>query len=234
MNIYNIFPVTIFQTEYENSKEFNEMCLNTLPDYVNKEGKTGEAVFNKLHHLENFSHFYTFVSKCILSYLEMMQIDTQGMTVNVTKSWFECKKETTLAPHTHGDCHYSFVYYVNNPEEIRKDIFFIHPNFDHHYNEPHAGFFKWSRKTHSDENCETYAFPSSVGTLYVFPSKLRHGTTGIFDPNYTTSSGIFSVADAMNSRVCISGDVIMTISDEKTKEYHHLGLKSVDNWKRFE
>lgn len=229
--IHNIFPVSIWQSEYKQFDVFNELCLKDTLKYVDEKGKTGEDRFNKLHQLPEYEHFYRFVSCQIKKYIEAMGVSTLGMDVNVTKSWFEIKKETTLATHAHWDNHYSFVYVVNNPDEIRKDIFFCHPNIEHHHNEPHFGFFNWSRKEHTYENTLTWTFPSDVGTLYVFPSKIQHGTDGKYDPNCKTSSGIFSYEDACSSRVVIAGDTIISINDDEKSVYNHLGLKNPKEWR---
>lgn len=231
--IHNIFPVSIWQADYTSADLFNDIVLNDVPDYVDKTGKTGEHVFNKFHQLQSYGAFYTFVADQIKNYIEAMGVSTRGMNVNITKSWLEIKKETTLATHTHGDNHYSFVYVVNNPPEIRKDIYFCHPSADHHHNEPHRGFFSWSRKAETYENTLTWGLPSDVGTLYVFPSKLQHGTHGIYDPNVSTSSGVFSIDDAKSSRVVLAGDTIITIKDELKEVYNHLGVKDPKEWRTF-
>lgn len=231
--LHNIFPVSIWQVEYSKQNIFNEMVLKTAHMYVDETGKTGEHIFNKFHQLSEYETFFQFVCNQIKDYIEAMGVSTQGMDVNITKSWLEIKKETTLAVHTHGDNHYSFVYVVNNPEEIRKDIYFCHPNKDHHHNEPHRAFFHWSKKELTYENATEWTFPSNVGMLYVFPSKLEHGTTGYFDPSASTSSGIFSKEDAFSSRVVLAGDTIISINDDEKPTYNHLGIKNPSQWRSF-
>lgn len=208
-------------------------------NFIDEEGYTGETRgFLNVHNEDRYRPIYEYISRAIDRYLEAHSVSYENFDVNFVKSWLNVIRDRDTPGHSHGDAQYSFIYYVNIPEDSQTEklLTFENPFSNGSFSNPNEGFKSMFANNVSENgwnymNSYSWSFKVNEGELFVFPSHLKHHTTtnGV-NVTEVTENPYKTVEDLKNKRVCIAGDVVLTYSKKAPKS---TGLQPIKNWKVF-
>ncbi len=229
MKIYNIFPLTVYQTKINLiEKEKNrlislvrEMKTNSKNPEYNKLGSwTGDTQgFENLHHNKDFKILYEEIKKKIIEYLEVLHIDHQQLDIYIQRSWATISEgKEYIGRHSHLQSHVSFAYYLQKTKGDSKITFWD----EHRQNEIIPGFFRSTTivnerkliKKFDMYNASRISIDPDEGDIVIFPSKTSHST----EPEKLNKE-----------RMSISADVTFLAKNSDLLE--HL-IPPYDNWKK--
>ena len=225
-----IFPTLIGQWHYNDSVKFKKTIQKTAIKYLDKHGFSNESTGHvTIHHEPKFKNFYTFVSDSLKEYIQTLNVDPERFDLNLVKSWFNIIKDTNTPHHNHGDAHVSFVYYINLPTNIQKNLHFCRTHPIH--NDLFYGMLKYNNNGQWNSfNALGYNFAVEEGQLYIFPGSLFHENTDVNTSAQYENAGVKSKEDLYTRRVSIAGDFILTFKESMALP---LGLQPIKNWKVF-
>lgn len=229
--IHRLFPTAVAEfdciSHLQNKKAFYE----AFPDHrvVMDDGGilTGEASgFIYLHNDERLAPLFNFAAECTQQYMLELRMKTELFSTAIVKSWVTLTDDNFHVPvHTHATSHFSFVYYVEIPDNSDSLSFCI----DASPNEPYATAFssKWGDNPlmkniindYIDINSNQWTFPVKEGKLFVFPSTLPHKTVKIGD------------LPKGSLRVSVAGDVLLIYKEQHPN--YPTGLFDPNTWKIF-
>lgn len=224
-----LFPTAVASFKCSEHTEFKNTFMERMPEHciVYESGSgliTGESSGKVyLHTDEALAPLFSFVTRCIASYLGQLSYDKSRVNINIVKTWISATDNKTVTPvHAHGTSHLSFVYYMNMPQEADAIAFQIQSS----PNEPYYGAF--SDSTHRQRsmviqrntlNSNQAVMPVEEGQLLVFPSHLHHGTVKMGDMG-------------ADQRIAVAGDVLL-VFNEPTPNYA-TGVFDPRTWRSFE
>lgn len=226
-----LFPTLIVEHTNPKHKEIKEIFFNNIMKYIDPEtGFSGESTGHvNIHHETHFLDLYSFVSKCVEDYLIQLSIDVSRFDINIVKSWLNVIEKRSTPIHNHNDAHYSFVYYVNIPENANQSIRFY--NNEVHMSEPYDYMFVNNATEWNLLNSGSWSFVPEEGKCFVFPAKLRHDTHSLdgspmepIETNYDTVEKLYP------KRIAIAGDILLTHKSITTSP---TGIQPISNWKTF-
>ena len=229
MKVYNIFPLTIYQSKIgieENEKKklisiIKDMKVNSKNiEYYNKVGSwTGDTQgFENLHHNPDFINFHKEVKKKIVEYLNVLNIDQNQLDIYVQRSWATISDgKEHIDKHTHLQSHISFAYYLKKSKGDSKINFYD----DKRHNELIPGLFESPTANRRKilkkidlHNSSSISIDPEEGDIVIFPSKTPHST----EPNVLNSE-----------RISISADITLIAKDSELLE--HL-TPPISNWQK--
>ena len=229
MKIYNIFPLTIYQSKIEIEKNEKKKLISLIKDmkvnsknleYYNKVGSwTGDTQgFENLHHNPDFINFHKEVKKKIIEYLNVLNIDQNQLDIYVQRSWATISEgKEHIDKHSHLQSHISFAYYLKKSKGDSKINFYD----DKRHNELIPGLFESPTankrkilKKIDLHNSSSISIDPDEGDIVIFPSKTPHST----QPNVTN-----------NERISISADITLIAKDSELLE--HLA-PPISNWQK--
>jgi hypothetical protein len=231
-----LFPTLITQEEYDKKELFKETVFRNIHKSLSSDGYSHERTGHvTLHHEEEYSDLFKFVTSCAKRHIEALGIDPSIYAYNVVKTWFNITKTKNNPKHSHADAHLSFAYYVNTPQEAKKMLCFF---AKHPANRLYEGMLS-NVHTYNVANADSWSFPTTEGQLFMFPAATEHAVISskddIGDSHIANVFGadepLTNVADAPSFRIVIAGDIILT---HREKAAVNLGLQPVENWKTFE
>lgn len=226
-----LFPTLIVEHINPNQEEIKKIFFNNIMKYIDPEsGFSGESTgYVNIHHEPKFFDLYSFISDCVADYLTQLSIDPSEFDINIIKSWLNVIEKRSTPIHNHNDAHFSFVYYVNIPENVNQSIRFY--NSEVHMSEPYDYMFANNVTEWNILNSGSWSFVPEEGKCFVFPSKLRHDThcpdgrfMEVIETNYNTIEKLYP------KRIAIAGDVLLT---HKNKTTSPTGIQPISNWKTF-
>ena len=226
MEVFNLFPLTVTKEKIsieENERKIlvNEINQMKIEDKNNKTSYawTGDTKgYEFLFSNPVFKNLSKKISKTILDYLSLLEINTELLDIYYQRSWATfTENEQSINFHTHSQSNISFAYYLLKPKdsggiifrsgelqnEIAKNIFTSSKLEKSLVNKPNA------------YNSDRSMFDLEQDTIIIFPSKTPHATV----PN---KSGL--------PRISISGDITLMLKD--SKGFEHL-MPNFNNWTKF-
>ena len=229
MKVYNIFPLTIYQSKIEiedNEKKNLTLIVKSMKsnsknlEYYNKVGSwTGDTQgFENLHMNPDFNNLYREIKKKIIEYLEVLNIDHNQLDIYIQRSWATISEGNEhIDKHSHLQSHISFAYYLKKSKEDSKIIFYD----DKRHNELIPGLFESPTankrkiiKKIDLHNSSSISIDPDEGDIVIFPSKTIHST----QPNASNKE-----------RISISADISLIAKDSKLLE--HL-TPPISNWQK--
>tara|TARA_B110000503_G_C6977887_1_gene341965 strand:+ start:92 stop:775 length:684 start_codon:yes stop_codon:yes gene_type:complete len=227
MNIIPIFPSAIgrdkiiLETDYkskliENILEQEEKNKNTKSD----KAWTGDVNNNEyLHNEKLFENLYLQINEKIKNYIKNIGYKNDYINIHFQRSWATVSKTSQdISFHAHLQSHLSFAYYLTFPEGSGKLEF----SNERSYNEMINGSFKSKEllKMLTSElnifNAPNATLPVQEDEIYIFPSKLKHGT----HPGTNAKP-----------RISLSSDIVLTLSEGlKNTE---MGMADISKWRKF-
>lgn len=159
------------------------------------------------------------ISKKILSYLDVLSVDTNMLELYHQRSWATVTEEQQhIELHTHAQSNISFVYYLEKPPNTGGIIF---RNNDLQ-NEIANDIFKPDCQKNqlviskNEHNSNSVTIDCEQDSILIFPSKTLHATE-------SNESG--------KTRISLSGDITLMLKD--SSGFEHL-MPSYRHWKPFE
>ena len=224
MTPLNIFPLTLGKDiikidDDERNKLINEIKL--MKNTKSNSNKTSYAWtgdtkgYEFLFSNKLFENLKIKISRCIINYLKLLEINTEFLDIYYQRSWATfTENEQKINFHTHSQSNISFAYYLLKPEnsggiifrsndlqnEIAKNIFTNSKIDKSLINKPNA------------YNSDRSVFDLEQDSIIIFPSKTAHATA----PNKSGSP-----------RISISGDV--TVMLKNSDGFEHL-MPNYKNW----
>ena len=228
MQIFNIFPTTIYVGEVENHSEYKEEFLKLYDKFDYEENKISSTVsegqVHPLIHLEPSmdSMFREIVRHIKIYVLDVLKFKDM-FNYAITKSWISRARDKSNIPyHIHSTSHVSFVYYLHIPPKSHCTIFLNRENMN-------SLFLGSNSENNLDDlnmlkefnnlNCKTFFVEPKEGTLLIFPSNLSHGTKYV-DKNFK------------GERLALVGDVNLILKEEYL--LHSMGLIDEKFWTKYE
>jgi uncharacterized protein (TIGR02466 family) len=225
--IHELFPLAIGEYKFEDADDFKNIFLNKLNQYIIHESDgsicAGESTgMNDIHTNLDFFDLFKFVSDSFKSHLEQLNFDHANFDVMICKSWLNILDKNTSTPaHIHDTSHYSFVYYVNVPDN--SDLLSF--SLDRNPNEPFQGAFyqhdnnkvKTLVKNYDRLNSLDWSFVPKEGALFLFPSNIKHYSKKISN-------------EQQHLRISIAGDILLVYKKDRNPNYP-TGLYPFEQWK---
>ena len=188
MKVFNLFPLTIVQDsitidESERKKLVNEimdMRSEKESDYKSSYAWTGDTKGYEFLFANNlFKNLANKISKSIINYLNVLEINTELLDIYYQRSWATfTEKEQKINFHTHSQSNISFAYYLLKPENSGGIIF----KSNELQNELAKNIFTSSKLEKSlinkanVYNSDKSMFDPIQDTIIIFPSKTPHAT----------------------------------------------------------
>lgn len=230
MNVIPLFPIAVGESFYSNNDEFKELFYNNVFKYISNNGYSSERTGHvTIHHEQKFEKLFSFIQNEILEYFKCIGYNSDMFTFYFVKTWLNIIKSRDNPVHDHRDAHLSYAYYVNIPNDPKRDIVFQNVDPILNYNNFNGGVIYTSITKDTEYNLISKKFSPQEGTLFIFPSKLKHGVTSEIMSSYF-EEGISSLSDLKLRRICIAGDILMTFKQQESLAY---GLQPICNWKTF-
>jgi len=222
-----IFPTLVLQDRYKDQENFKPIFLKNLFKYFTMEGYSNEFSGHVyMHHEESYAPFFIAITKLIEEYVRTIGIDPNLFDVNIIKTWMNITKERQTPFHSHEDAHLSFTYYPHIPNKIEKPLVFA--STPPHMNDPYYGMISFNANERNIYNEYEHAFTPSEGDIFVFPAKLNHYTIGYGED--VKDTGVKSMEDLLDRRVCLAGDILFTYREVQPKP---TGIQPIQNWRIF-
>lgn len=203
----------------------------------NYQGYTGPDGFGKVlsHHDLEMEPLWLHIVECCKNYISQTGTDYTMYEYSITKCFVNALDDIhTNQPHSHGESHLSFIYYLNTVEQNQLITFFDRRE---RYM-PYEGFdaAKFDKTQYNPWECNFSTHEVSEEKCFVFPSTLNHGVSWC---NLEKDSKALNepwvkdrnkLEDLKTMRISIVGDVILT-----TKETSELCqvLQPLKNWRTF-
>jgi hypothetical protein len=226
MNIHALFPTLLLEEVNPNHDAHKEMFMKQIFKHLDADGYSDESTGHvTLHHDLIYTPILEMATHMAQQYCSVMQIDHDLFDFNIVKTWFNIIQDRSTPYHNHADAHLSFVYYINVPTDHAQSIQF-YSDRDRH--EPYAGFVKFNNPAEWNIfNSIAWQFPSSEGTMFLWPAKMCHDTIG---KGSDLDPGLKVLDDAKNNRISLAGDIILTFKEKSNKP---MGLQPRRNWRTF-
>ena len=224
MKVLNLFPLTVIQDDVIIQEDERNILVSEIKNMKNQDFEAKKSSFawtgdTKGHEFlfsnKIFKNLSTKISKSIVKYLTLLEVNTDLLDIFYQRSWATyTDNEESINFHTHSQSNISFAYYLLKPtnsggiifrsnelqNEIAKNIFTSSKIEKSLINKPNA------------YNSDKSVFDLKQDSIIIFPSKTPHATA----PN---KSGL--------PRISISGDVTIMLKD--SKGFEHL-MPNFKNW----
>ena len=227
MPLLSFFPVGIYKQKITLDNEYKQQLIYSILDqekknpnkYKNKAWLGDEHGDEFLHNNKLFYNLYSIISAEIKSYLNSMSYNEKLLNVYFQRSWATISRNTeNISMHTHMQSHVSFAYYLSLPEGSGKLEF----SNERSYNEIISGtnikakLLETITNKLSHHNSPNVVCTVEEDEIYIFPSKLKHGT---------------HPGTNMAPRISLSSDVILSLNEN----IHHteMGTPDISYWKKF-
>ena len=227
MKIFNLFPLTVMQDKIIIDEDERNILIKEIKKMREKENKqkqshyawTGDTKGYEFLFSNNvFKNLSNKISKSILEYLKILEVNTDLLEIYYQRSWATfTENEQSINFHTHSQSNISFAYYLFKPQDSGGIIF----RSNELQNEIAKNIFTSSKLEKSliikpnAYNSDKSMFDLEQDSIIIFPSKTPHATL----PNKSAQP-----------RISISGDV--TIMLKSSKGFEHL-MPSFRNWTKF-
>lgn len=225
-----IFPTLISQTEHTVTNDEKNLWFELYLKHSNREGKSQDFMgFEDVH---NETVFYdllmTKLKAGIDAYFNCLSINADKIDVQLTKCFFNVTNQSRIDVHDHAENHLSFTYYPHIAQGKDRDLMFFNIN-ESHPNEPYAHFFGHYVSEWTHINSTVNSFPISEGSLFIFPSKLKHCIEEREGDGYEEGKSFMNREELIQSRFCVAGDMLYT-RKENVNSYNR-ALSNPKNWR---
>jgi len=210
MKLHMFSPLVVFETEIPG---FAEQLKNLYKNHSfdDESGKiTGELNGKVLLHKDpKFAIFYRKLNTKVKEYLDIFNFDHSIHDINYVKSWYTvCGPEFNVPAHYHSCSHISYVYYIDVKEN--DPLVFEFDNQNQWFGD--AFFFTFKK---DELNASKHAVYPKNESLLIFPGKIKH----------------FTVSERNYKRMCIAGDIILTLKENKLN--FESGFLPTKYWNKF-
>ena len=227
MQVFNLFPLTVFQEKILIDEKERELLVNEIKKMKRKEIGDKESSFAWTGDTKGYEFLFSNnlfknlsfkISNVIIEYLKTLEINTDLLDIYYQRSWATyTENEQSINFHTHTQSNISFAYYLLKPPSSGGIIF----RANELQNEIAKNIFTNSKLEKSlvnkanAFNSDRSMFDLEQDSIIIFPSKTPHATT----PN---KSGL--------PRISISGDISIMLKE--SKGFEHL-MPNFKNWTKF-
>ena len=228
--IHALFPLAVGEYRYEGRDAFKQIFLQKMHSYMipSVDGSyiAGDVTgLTDIHVEPDFENLFRFIADSVRQHFDFLNFRHEFFDLVFTKTWLTILDDNCSTPiHTHETSHYSFVYYINVPENSDLLCFTTQKN----PNEPFAGaFFDHGHKNLVRTLIDQYNILNSLewqvvpeeGKMFLFPSHVPHH-----------SKKIGSVGN--QHRISIAGDIFLVYKKELEPNYP-TGIFPISQWKTF-
>lgn len=226
MKVMNLFPLTIVEDTITIDEDERKVLISEIIKMkgIKQSNKshfawTGDTKgYEFLFSNDLFKNLATKISKSIVNYLQLLEINSDLLDIYYQRSWATyTETEQKINFHTHSQSNISFAYYLLKPNNSGGIIF----KSNELQNELAKNIFTGSKLEKSlinkanVYNSDKSMFDPIQDSIIIFPSKTPHGTT----PNKSNYP-----------RISISGDI--TIMLKNSDGFEHL-MPNYENWTKF-
>jgi len=226
MKVINLFPLTIVEDIITIEEEERKVLISEIEKMkgLNQSTKsnfawTGDTKgYEFLFSNELFKNLANKISKSIINYLQLLEINCDLLDIYYQRSWATyTETEQKINFHTHSQSNISFAYYLLKPNNSGGIVF----KSNELQNELAKNIFTGSKLEKSlinkanVYNSDKSMFDPIQDSIIIFPSKTSHGTI----PNKSNYP-----------RISISGDI--TIMLKNSDGFEHL-MPNYKNWTKF-
>ncbi len=189
-NIDINWPTYIAQFSNPDHKEIKNELISFFEDYIKKNPKGRNSGENlKLYestydlHLnqnESYKKLLGFMSKAFLSVSNfanqkrIKELKKPNFKTQIINSWFiKYEKGGSVLPHSHGNCSWSCVYYVQIDNDLNDKegyTFFEKPYLQNHIDDFGSKY----------DSYETKYYKPEEGSILIWPGHIRHGSIPFF------------------------------------------------------
>jgi hypothetical protein len=230
---HSIFPTLYGEWKFPDHEIFKQHFKETIFDYIRNNGTTksvkgvGERTEHiGLHTIDSYSPIFRFASECVREYIRTMNIDDQLYDLSLVKSWLSVTGTPTNV-HCHADAHVVFTYYINIPEDLKKNL-----RFHRKYNNINDLYYCMSefncKNKWNEFNCKTWEQPASEGDLFVFPGELTHDIVDSYRKETIVEA--FNENELFQQRICLAGDFNLIYRESSSNA---TGTQPTKNWRMF-
>ena len=229
--IHTLFPLAVGEYHDPNHDDFRRIFLGNLNKYFVREPNGGIVSgdvtgINDIHTECQYEPLFQFISDRVREHFSALSFRHKIFDVVFTKTWVNVLDDAISTPgHIHDTSHYSFVYYVDTPQNSDLLCFSVKEN----PNQPFSGaFFDHGPKSkistlieqYNSLNSSCWRFEVNGGKLFIFPSHLLHWSEKV------------GMMGASLLRVSIAGDIFLVYKQEHNPAYP-TGIFPVSQWKTF-
>lgn len=230
-NNHLVFPTLISQTQHSVSNDEKETWFDLYlknsddqgfsQDFLGFENIQTESIFQTL--------FMKKLKESLNEYFKCLSISLDKIDIQLTKCFFNVTDQSSIPPHDHSENHLTFTYYPYIANGKERNLMFYNFN-EAHTNEPYPYFFRNYVIDWNDVNSNAASFPVTEGTMFIFPSKLKHCIEAKFNDREGQDGKSFkSKEELKQSRFCVSGDMLYT-KKENINNYNR-ALSNPKNWR---
>ena len=224
-----LFPTLITVGKREVDELEKESWFSAYLENSNKDGKSQDYLgYQTVHHDKRFIKVFSDIANIIRNHLTTLGVDINIIDVNITKAFFNVKRDLGNPLHNHRENHISFTYYPYIHESCKQQLKF-YQDVEKISNDPYEGFLNSTTKYWNDINATSYSLSVSEGDIFVFPSKLCHSVEAEGVEIHKVES-FKTIESLRHSRFCVVGDAILT--RKSTDGYDRL-LMPIENWRKF-
>lgn len=170
---HEIFPVPVWQFEFDKANEFKEKIVpmfkeiekNNPNDNIKytKEGYTSYGPINNILDYDECIELKNFVMESVVEAIKDMGMEGYA---NMTGSWFNInRKYSSHGNHNHIPDVISGIYYVKANKDDARITF---------HDQNKVSNWPWRGSTNPTFTSRTKSFVPKMGTLYLFPSFVEH------------------------------------------------------------
>lgn len=170
---HEIFPVPIWQFEFDKANEFKEKIVPMFKEIekknpndnikYTKEGYTSYGPINNILDYDECLELKNFVMTSVVEAVK--DIGMEGYA-NMTGSWFNInRKYSSHGNHNHIPDTISGIYYVQADEDDARITF---------HDQNKVSNWPWRRSINPTFTSRTKNFAPKIGTLFLFPSFVEH------------------------------------------------------------
>ena len=170
--ISNTFQIPIYQYKFEiDNQSLSEYCMDLSKKdkgrILSNVGGWQSKDFNENDKSMLIKKLWPYIKNHAIQYGKEIDLNVKGILGNLWVNVNEYKDSNFL--HHHPGCLLSGVYYIKTPENCG-NITFYHPS---HLQMAH-NWMRYEPDEYNSYNSATWWYPSTEGTLYLFPSWLEH------------------------------------------------------------
>jgi len=227
MPLLSFFPTGIYKEKIILDKKYKKQLVDSIlnqektkPNKSKNKAWLGDEYGDEyLHNNKLFNILYENISKLIKSYLDTMGYNEKSLNIYFQRSWATISRNSqNISMHTHMQSHLSYAYYLLLPEGSGKLEF----SNERSYNEIISGSHIKAKLLEKITNKLTHHNSPNIvcsieeDEIYIFPSKLKHGT------HPGTNS---------DPRISLSSDIILALNENINNT--EMGIPDITFWKKY-
>jgi hypothetical protein len=230
VNNHLIFPTVVSETLHTVTDKEKDCWFDLYLKNSNNEGRSQDFIgFENIQNETIFNDLLMNKLKISINeYFKCLNINADTLDVHLTKCFFNVTNQSGIDVHDHSENHISFTYYPFIANGKDRDIMIYNFN-EAHANEPYAHFFSNYITEWTSINSNIISFPITEGSLFIFPSKLKHCIEERQGDKYEEGKTFTNKESLQQSRFCVAGDMLYT-KKENINSYNR-ALSNPKNWR---